>query len=175
MDIDLSEIHLLVRIATRRTGRALHDEDLNQDATLKAVEAFRRQFEVKHPRAFLRKVVSDAVSDHWRRRRPAEDLSGIDEWRFAESPCFEERLDAQRRLDLLHRALSQLDDGKRTMLDLFYMQEYTVAEIALLRNKTVSAVKMELLRARRTLTKLVSELADRGRSSVTSASGRRPS
>jgi RNA polymerase sigma factor (sigma-70 family) len=161
MNIDPNEIHLLVRIATRRTGRVLHDEDLNQDATLKAVEAFRRQFEVKHPRAFLRKVVLDAVSDHWRRRRPAEDLSEVDESRLAEIPRFEERLDAQRRLDLLRRAISQLDDGKKGLLDLFYMQELTVAEIASLRNKSVSAVKMELLRARRTLIKLVSELADR--------------
>ena len=69
MNIDPCEIRLLVRIATQRTGRPLHDEDLEQDATLKAVEAFRKQFDVRYPRAFLRKIVGDTVRDHWRRRR----------------------------------------------------------------------------------------------------------
>jgi RNA polymerase sigma factor (sigma-70 family) len=90
----------------------------------------------------------------------AEDLAGIDEWRLAESPSFEEKLDAKRRLDLLQRALLQLDERKRTTVDLFYMEERTVAEIAVLQNKSISAVKMELLRARRLLTKIVADLAN---------------
>jgi RNA polymerase sigma-70 factor (ECF subfamily) len=156
MNIDPNEIQLLVRITTQRTGRPLHDEDLNQDATLKVVEAFRKQFEVRYPRAFLRKIVADAVSDYWRRRHSAEDLDGVDEWRLAELPSFEERLDAQRRVDRLRRALSQLDGAKRMTLDLFYMEERSVAEIAGLQNKSISAVKMDLLRARRTLARLMS-------------------
>src|SRR4029453_16261729 len=175
MNIDPTEIHLLVRIATQRTGRPVHDEDLNQDATLKAVEAFRKQFEVRYPHALLRKIVWDVVCDHWRRRRPAEDLAGIDEWRLAESPRFEEKLDAKRRLDLLHRALLQRDEKKRTTLNRFYMEERTVAEIAQLQNKTVSAVKMELLRARRLLTKIVSTLASEKRPCGHSASDGCPS
>jgi RNA polymerase sigma factor (sigma-70 family) len=159
MNIDPSEIQLLVRIAIHRTGRPLHDEDLAQDATLKAVEAFRKQFEIRYPRAFLRKVVSDAVSDYWRRRHSVEDLDGVDEWRLAESPAFEERLDAQRRVDLLRRALSKLEAGKRRTLDLFYMEERSVAEIAQIQNKSISAVKMDLLRARRTLAGIVHSLA----------------
>jgi RNA polymerase sigma-70 factor (ECF subfamily) len=151
MNIDPCEIRLLVRIATQRTGRPLHDEDLEQDATLKAVEAFRKQFHVRHPRAFLRKIVGDTVRDHWRRRRPAERLNAIDEIHFAESPCFEERLDMERRLALLRDGLAQLDAGKRTTLDLFYVEEWPVSEIARLQKKSVSAVKMELLRARRIL------------------------
>jgi RNA polymerase sigma-70 factor (ECF subfamily) len=159
MKIDPCEIRLLVRIATQRTGRPLHDEDLEQDVTLKAVEAFRKQFEVRHPRAFLRKIVCDTVRDHWRRRRRAE-LNVIDEMHFAESPCFEERLDMQRRLALLRAGLAQLDPGKRTTLDLFYVEERPVSEIARMQKKSVSAVKMELLRARRLLAGIVRELAE---------------
>jgi RNA polymerase sigma factor (sigma-70 family) len=161
MNIDPCEIRLLIRIATQRTGRPLHDEDLEQDATLKAVEAFRKQFEVRHPRAFLRKIVCDTVRDHWRRRRPAEELNAIDEMHFAESPCFEERLDQQRRVALLRAGLAQLDAGKRTTLDLFYVEERRVSEIARLQKKSVSAVKMELLRARRLLADILRELAER--------------
>jgi RNA polymerase sigma-70 factor (ECF subfamily) len=156
MNIDPCEIRLLVRIATQRTGRPLHDEDLEQDATLKAVEALRKQFEVRYPRAFLRKIVCDTVRDHWRRRRQPEDLSAIDERHFAEEPCFEERLDQQRQVALLRNGLAQLDPAKRATLDLFYLEEWPVSEIARLQRKSISAVKMELLRARRLLARILS-------------------
>jgi RNA polymerase sigma-70 factor (ECF subfamily) len=168
MDIDPFEIRLLVRIATRRTGRPIHDDDLVQDATLKAVEAFGKQFEVRHPRAFLRKIVCDTVRDHWRRRRPAEGLNTIDEMYFAESPRFEERLDLQRRVALLRAGLAQLDAGKRTTLHMFYVDELPVSEIARLQGKSVSAVKMEMLRARRLLAGILRDLAEgKGSSSST--------
>jgi RNA polymerase sigma-70 factor (ECF subfamily) len=160
MNIDPSEIRLLVRIATRRTGRPVHDEDLVQDATLKAVEAFAKQFEVRHPRAFLRKIVGDTVRDHWRRRRPSEGLTAIDEMHFAESPRFEEQLDMQRRLALLRAGMAQLDAGKRTTLQMFYVEELPVSEIARLQRKSVSAVKMEMLRARRLLAGILRDLGE---------------
>jgi RNA polymerase sigma-70 factor (ECF subfamily) len=171
MKIDPREIRLLVRIATQRTGRPLHDEDLEQEVTLKAVEAFRKQFEVRHPRAFLRKIVCDTVRDHWRRRRRDEELNAIDEMHFAESPCFEERLDMQRRLALLRAGLAQLDAGKRTTLDLFYVEERPVSEIAQIQKKSVSAVKMELLRARRLLAVILRDLGE-GKRGTSGASRR---
>jgi RNA polymerase sigma-70 factor (ECF subfamily) len=158
MNIDPCEIRRLVRIATQQTGRPLHDEDLEQDATLKAVQAVRKQFEVRFPRAFLRKIVGDTVRDHWRRRRCAADLNAIDERHLVDSPRFEERLDMQRRVTLLRRGLALLDDGKRTTLDLYYVEECPVSEIARLQKRSVSAVKMELLRARRLLAKIVRRL-----------------
>jgi RNA polymerase sigma-70 factor, ECF subfamily len=159
MNIDLCEIRLLIRFATQRTGRPIHDEDLVQDATLKAVEAFRKPFEIRYPRAFLRKIVGDTVRDHWRRRRAQEDLTTIDEEDLSESPCFEENLDMQRRIDCLRRGLAQLDEGKRATLVLFYVEERSVSEIACLQQKSISAVKMELLRARRLLARIVRNLS----------------
>src|SRR5688572_16848568 len=161
MNIDPGEIRLLVRIATQRTGCPLHDEDLEQDATLKAVEAFRKQFEIRYPRALLRKIVGDTVRDHWRRRRPVEDLNAIDEKHLAEPAGLEERLDLQRRVALLRDGLARLDGAKRTILDLFYMEERKVSEIARLQKRSVSAVKMELLRARRLLAGILRDLGDR--------------
>jgi RNA polymerase sigma factor (sigma-70 family) len=163
MNFDPVEIRLLIRIATIRTGSALHDEDLAQDITLKAVEAFQKQFEVRYPRALLRKIVCDTVRDHWRRRRPQEDLTAIDERNLAESPCLEEELDRQRRVELLHRGLARLDSAKRTTLDLFYVEERPVAEIAKLQQRSVSAVKMELLRSRRLLAEIVQRLGEKER------------
>ena len=172
MNIDPVEIRLLVLIATRRTGRPLHDEDLEQDATLKAVEAFRKQFEVRYPRAFLRKIVGDTVRDHWRRRRQTEELTTLDENIFAESPRFEERLDLERRIRLLRRGMAQLDPGKRITLDLFYVEEWPVSKIARAQKKSVSAVKMELLRARRALAGILRGLTDQKRVLTTPAANK---
>jgi RNA polymerase sigma-70 factor, ECF subfamily len=163
MNIDPSEIRVLVRIATRRTGVPLNDEDLDQDATLKAVEAFRKQFEVRYPRAFLRKIVTDAVRDHWRKRRTTEELDAVDERHFAYIPDFEDALDRRSQAELLRRALDRLDNAKRTVVDLFYLEERSVAEIARIQRKSISAVKMDLLRARRLLVKIVEGFAKKGK------------
>ena len=158
MQIDPSVIRMIVRIETGRTGAPLHDEDLEQDAALKVFEAFRRVFDVRHPRAFLWKVVAGVVRDHWRRRRPVEDLNSVEEVLVSEPPRLEERLDQQRRIDLIRRALAELDTAKRLTLDLFYVEELSVADIAHWQQRSVSAVKMELMRARRLLADEVQRL-----------------
>jgi RNA polymerase sigma-70 factor (ECF subfamily) len=161
MNIDPSEVRALVRSATKRTGVPLHDEDLEQDAALKAVEAFRRQLEVRYPRAFLRKIVRDAVRDHWRRRRSLEVLDGIDETRIHHTPRLEDELDRRHRTALVRDALASLDSGKRAALELFYRDERSIVEIASIQKRSVSAVKMDLLRARRRLAEIVKVLARR--------------
>ena len=161
MNVDLNEIRGLIRTVTRRTGAPLHDEDLEQDASLKAVEAFRRHCDVRNPRAFLMKIVRDAVHDHWRRRRFTDDISSLDEMRFAELPRFEDDLDRQRLTGFLRHALLQIGAGKRATIELFYSEDRSIAEIARLQNKSASAVKMELMRARRALADIVRSLSDK--------------
>jgi RNA polymerase sigma factor (sigma-70 family) len=164
MIVDLLEVRSIVRSETKRTGVPVRDEDLEQDASLKAVEAFRRECEVRYPRAFLRKVVGDAVRDHWRRRREAaERLDAVDEARVAVSPRFEEKLDRRRRVDLLRRGLAELDAVKRATMEAYYVEEWSVAEIAQRQGKSVSAVKMELLRTRKQLVEIVRGLEEEER------------
>ena len=57
--------------------------------------------------------------------------------------------------------LSILDERKRATLHLFYAEELTVAEIAGRRRQSASAVKMELLRARRELSGIVRKLLNK--------------
>ena len=56
--------------------------------------------------------------------------------------------------------MALLDAGKRTTLDLYYVEECPVSEIARLQKKSVSAVKMDLLRGRRLLAKIVRSLGN---------------
>ena len=149
-----AEIRTLIHVATKRTGTPIHDEDLEQDVALHALEAFRRLDEVTHPRGLLKKIVFDAVRDRWRRQRSSEPLEGIDERFIVQAPAFESRLDHERRLQLLRHALERLPPAKRTLLDLFYIQDRSIPEIAALQGRSVSAVKMELARSRRSLSQI---------------------
>jgi RNA polymerase sigma factor (sigma-70 family) len=154
MIINPSEIRALIHVATRRTGTPVHDEDLEQEVALHALEAFQRLHQVTHPRALLMKIVLDTVRDHWRRKRPSEDLSDIDERFVAQAPAFESKLDHERRLELLRRALDRLPPPKRTLLEMFYVRDHSIPEIAALQGRSVSAVKMELARSRRSLSRI---------------------
>jgi RNA polymerase sigma-70 factor (ECF subfamily) len=150
---------MLIRLVTQRTGSPVHDDDLTQEVTLKVVEACRKQDEIRHPRAFLMKVVRNAVHDYWRRRRIVFDISTIDESRFAELPNFESELDRRRQTDLLRRALQQMESSKRSTLELFYSNDCSIAEISRIRGKSESAIKTELMRTRRALAEIVRDLA----------------
>ena len=159
MKINPVEIRTMVHIATSRTGTPIHDEDLEQDVALHAVEASLRIGHITHPRALLMKIVHDTVREHWRRRRPCEDLENIDTRFVAQIPTFETDIDVQRQIELLHRALDLLPAPKRKLLELFYLHDCSVSEIAALNGKSISAIKMELLRSRQTLGRIVRSLA----------------
>jgi RNA polymerase sigma factor (sigma-70 family) len=149
-----SEIRALIHLATKRTGTPLHDEDLEQEIALHALEAFQRLSHVTHPRALLMKIVYDSVRDYWRRRRTWEELATIDERFISHLPPFESNLDQERRIEVLRRALDQLPAAKRTLLELFYVSDHSIPEIAALQGRSISAVKMELARSRRSLSRI---------------------
>src|SRR2546421_42103 len=122
MNLDPVEIRILIHLATKCTGSPVHDEDLEQDIALRALEATRRLERITHPRALLMKIVRDAVCDRWRRRRLSESLDGIDPRFISEAPEFEFNVDTDRRIELLQSGLQRLSESKRLILDFFYMR-----------------------------------------------------
>jgi RNA polymerase sigma factor (sigma-70 family) len=158
-----SEIRTLIHLATKRTGTPIHDEDLEQDVALRALEAFRRLHHVTHPRALLMKIVYDSVRDYWRRRKTWEELATVDERYISHMPPLESNLDLKRRIEILGRALDRLPAAKRKLLELFYVRDHSIAEIATLQGRSISAVKMDLTRSRKSLSRIFRELSS-GRS-----------
>jgi RNA polymerase sigma factor (sigma-70 family) len=161
MNITPAEIRSLIRIVTKRTGTPIHDEDLVQEVALHALEALRRLDRITHPKALLMKIVHDAVRDHWRRRRPSENIDGIDERCLSHSPQFESDVDRRRRIELLRKAMKLLPASKRKVIELFYIRGRSIVEIAAAQRRSISAVKMELARSRRSLTQIVRSLANK--------------
>ena len=161
MNFNLGEIRILIHVETQRTGSPVHDEDLEQDIAVHALEALRRLERVTHPRALLMKIVRDAVRDRWRRRRSPEDLESIDQRFISHQPQFEFDIDSHREVELLRRSLSHLSEPKRLVLDFFYMRDYSIPQIAKIQNRSVSAVKMDLARSRRCLAGIMRGLANK--------------
>jgi RNA polymerase sigma factor (sigma-70 family) len=160
MIFDPSEIRTLIHVATRRTGTPVRDEDLEQDVALHAVEAFRRLRVVTHPRALLMKIVHDAVRDYWRRKRSLGELV-FEEHPVSHAPAFESKLDHERRLELLRCALKRLPPTKRTLLELYYINDHSIAEIAVMQGRSISAVKMQLARSRQLLWQIFNALSNK--------------
>lgn len=158
MKFDPSDIRALIHVATRRTGTPLHDEDLEQDIALRALEAFKRLDAITHPRGLLMKIVHDAVRDHWRRRRAAEDIDDVDERFISHLPAIESDLDRDRRATLVRQGLQRLPANKRKLLELFYIHDHSIPHIAATQGRSISAVKMELARSRRALARIVRSL-----------------
>ena len=163
MEINPVEIRAMVYMVTRRTGSPVHDEDLEQQVALHAIEAARRIDHITHPRALLMKIVYDTVREHWRRRQTwtCETIESIDERFVSQVPTFELNIDTERRLGILKRGLEALPNSKRAVLELFYIDEKSISEIAKLHGKSTSAVKMELLRSRQSLGRIVRSLANK--------------
>jgi RNA polymerase sigma-70 factor (ECF subfamily) len=161
MQINPADIRTFIHIVTRKTGTPVHDEDLEQDVALRAVEAFSRIDSVTHPKALLMKIVHDTVQDHWRRRRPSDPLGDVDERFTAHRPEFESEVDRRRRIELLRRGVEQLPAPKRTVIELFYIQDRSIREIAAMQRRSISAVKMDLARSRRSLQRIVRSIANK--------------
>jgi RNA polymerase sigma factor (sigma-70 family) len=161
MNLNPVEIRTLIHVETKRTGSPVHDEDLEQDIAVHVLEALQRLKCVTHPRALLIKIVRDAVRDRWRRRRSSEDLESIDQRFISHRPELECNIDSQRQVDLLQRGLNRLSEPKRTVLDYFYMRDYSIPQIAKIQNRSVSAVKMDLARSRQCLAAIMCTLVNK--------------
>lgn len=109
------------------------------------------------------KIVHDTVQDHWRRRRPSDPVADIDEKFAARMPEFESEVDRRRSIELIRRAVDQLPASKQLVIDMFYIQDLSIAQIAKMQRRSVSAVKMDLARSRRSLQRIVRSIAKKSR------------
>src|SRR5687767_1062351 len=93
-DILTSELAgAVIRGLMRRTGSPLFDEDLEQEALLRILQATRRVGQIQYPKAFAVKIVQNTVQDYWRKRRRFENLESIPEKILSYRPAFEVQID----------------------------------------------------------------------------------
>ena len=113
------------------------------------------EFAVRHPELVNRLVLlcPSGLSDE--ERLPVVDGVRRNDVRSLVNSVFHDPrradrglLDLEKQLELLRLSLRRLPATKRTLLELFYIKDHSIREIAASQNRSISAVKMELARAR---------------------------
>jgi RNA polymerase sigma factor (sigma-70 family) len=155
--VDPALIRTLIWFETQRTGSPVFDEDLEQETAMRILKAIRRVSDIQYPQAFVAKIVRDTVSDYWRKRRSTERFEELPEQFHSYRHAFEEGIDVERMRVRLRTALDRLPDKTRTAIDLFYLKECSVADVATKLHSSPSAAKMALLRGRRELRRMLDE------------------
>jgi RNA polymerase sigma-70 factor (ECF subfamily) len=152
--LNRSYVRTLIRIITARTGLPIFDEDLEQEALLRLLQAVRRIGHIQYPKAFAQKVVSDTVRDFWRQQRKysrdAEELEVATYHREMESELDQRRLHA-----LIRRSLSRLESRTQRAIALFYFEELSTHEVGRVLHLSHSATKMTLFRGREALRRTI--------------------
>lgn len=127
----------------RRVADPNDAEDLAQDVFLKVFRARGALRDARKQRAWLYQIARGAIIDHYRRRRPSEELPAS---LATEDHEFDEVGERLRRS--VRRFLATLPEHYRRPLELAEFQGKSVAEIAGQMSLSTSAVKSRLARGR---------------------------
>jgi RNA polymerase sigma-70 factor (ECF subfamily) len=149
----LASLDALYATAYRLTSAADVAEDLVQEAAKKALKARPLLKDERSARAWLFRILINAVRDHFRRHRVWEDLE----------PAVEE-LDTPVDLESVTRAtaqdvraaLGQLKPSSRVIVILVDVEEFTLAEASEMLKVPIGTIASRLSRARAELRKLLS-------------------
>ena len=132
---------LLFRTALVMLGSREDAEDVLQETVLKYLQKAPAFSGPKHEKAWLIKVAANQCRDALRFRRRHPQIS-LEEWRGS-GTCAEN----SGILD----ALAGVPEKYRIVLLLYYVEEYSMGEIAAVIGRSVSAVKMRLKKGRELL------------------------
>ncbi|MCI8670330.1 MAG: sigma-70 family RNA polymerase sigma factor [Lachnospiraceae bacterium] len=140
------------RLAYSRTGNKQDAEDITQDVFMKYIKSDIRFQDEEHRKAWLLKVtvntVKNLLTSAWfRHRGDASELEKLEE-DVAELP--EEKSE-------VYYAVMKLPLKYRTVVHLFYYEEYSIKEISGILDKNESTVKSLLHRSRKMLKSLLKE------------------
>ncbi|MGE7774252.1 RNA polymerase sigma factor [Chitinophaga sp. NPDC101104] len=130
-------------------------EEAVQDAFVNAfryLHTFRKKSSVK---TWLIRIVINEANKKKRQIDPNVVLSGA----FSDNlTCMEPLQEADDKIQLVRYALTRLDTDWSLALRLFYLEEYSIREIASIMNWGESKTKVTLHRARKALQKIVNNL-----------------
>ena len=141
--------------------RMVHEE-LVQDVFVEAYMSL-RSYSGRAPfEHWLSRIATRVGYRYWKqmaRRHETENFT-VEEWdRVADEP--DEQMDPSEAASLVHRLLAQLPPRDRLVLTLRYLEECDVAETARRMGWTRGMVKVQALRAKKKLEKLIAK-AERG-------------
>lgn len=136
-------------------------EDVLQQALLKAMENFGSLKDDSKFRSWFFKIITrtfySAIRKHfWKKFLPMDKIA-------TDIPEIYTRAEMNEERELINKALSQLSSKERSAVLLYEIADFSVEEIRQVQNeKSLSAVKSRLSRARKKLKQFITELERRG-------------
>ena len=153
--------------AARLTGNPAQAEDIAQEVFLKAFENFHHLGVSSTAGGWLKTVATNLSLNHltryrnrWRffsefKRDDAGDSSDGPEIDFAAPDTFFSEVDATDRRRIVEAALDQLPEHQRVPLVLYHFEDLPYEDIAKKLRVSLSKVKIDILRARAALAKIL--------------------
>ncbi len=153
--------------AARLTGNAAQAEDIAQEVFLKAFENYHHLGASPTAGGWLKTVATNLSLNHltryrnrWRffsefKRDDAGDSSDGPEIDFAAPDTFFRDVDATDRRRIVEAALDQLPEHQRVPLVLYHFEDLPYEDIAKKLRVSLSKVKIDILRARAALAKIL--------------------
>ncbi len=105
--------------------------------------------------SWLFSIARQKCAGHWRRHRDVEPLPEEDNLAVAEDPLPGDWLIAAEQESHLHEQIEKLPEPHREVIVLFFLEEFSIEEIADITDSKPGTVKSRLHYAKRTLRKLL--------------------
>lgn len=135
-------------------GDSFLADDIAQDAYLKAwlsIDSFRKEANFN---TWIRKIAFNSFLNMKRSQKTLIDIND-------ESLSIASNDDADNNLKYqsLYEALKSLSEKERTALLLFYLENYSIAEIAVITDCSAGAIKKQLSRGRENLRRIIPSIS----------------
>lgn len=135
---------MLYRIAYLHTGSLQESEDILQDVFIKLIYKSPHLKNEEHKKAWLIRVTTNKCKDYIKSSR-ANNLP-------LNENILSNKSESDKTIDIQSKIIS-MDEKYKTVIYLFYYEDYTVKQISSVLRLSESAVKMRLKRAREILKK----------------------
>jgi RNA polymerase sigma-70 factor, ECF subfamily len=145
----------------RHRGLGADAEDLTQETFLRAYQNLHRYSRRWAFSAWLFTIARRTGINHCRRTRPAANDAAVEAALAANADPLDAMVAAEDRRRLWQLVANVLSEEQTTALWLFYVEEMSTRDIALVLGRSRASVKIILFRARRKLLPLVAELDER--------------
>jgi len=141
----------LVRHAWRLVGDAEAARDIAQDGWAAIASGLKRLDDSAAFPAFAFRIVSRRAADFIRRRRRQRALDGAVAAEPGDLPPTDDAADAAASARAINKAMATLPAEQRAAIALFYLEDLSVAEIAVALDVPAGTVKTRLMAAREKL------------------------
>ena len=127
-------------------------DDIAQDAYIKAYLSCEEIRDENKFSAWIFRIAYNSFISHCRSRKPTADIDEAIQLKGSD------RADSSFRYQELYTALDKLSEKERTSILLFYLQGYSIKEIAEIIESSPEAVKQQLSRGRNHLRDLLENI-----------------